>query len=799
MGRLTGLAAIMLILYTNSLQSQEIFSIAGKVLNQKGQPLPFATVIIKSMGIGTVSDSNGNYLLEGIKNGRHTLTINVLGFREQSRIVTIRKANLMNVDFRLEEDTEDLEEVVVLGKSDASKLQESAQAVTVVTTETVKLQTADLGEIMAKTEGVSVQRGGGLGSNARFALGGLSGDQVRFFYNGVPLDFSPYAFGLANVPVNAIERVEVYKGVVPIQFGADALGGAVNLVPPQTNKKLGGSVSYQTGSFGTHRATANLEHYNEDSGFFASFGGFYDYTDNNYKIDVAVPNELGQLEQFEVERFHDAYRAFGANFTIGLRNKKWAKELSLEGYYGDYDNEIQNSQAPGLINEPQLGINNAVAGSPFGEVVFTSFSTGANLHYNLELGKKWAIDLRGGYNYNERESLDVGNNLYNWFGEVVRIQNQPGEFGPADNLITKSENVFARQQVTFEISKGHSLNLSLAPTHGLRTGDDLLIDGPFDPALDEGRLFDFVSGLEYQAELFNEKLENVAFVKNYRQNVRIESLDPSVDQVLVDERSVSEFGAGNGLRYEWSERFSTKLSYEFAYRLPRLDEIFGDGQFIQENLELRPENSHNINLQWDYTGRETSKVQWQLQGNFFLRRVDDLIFLLVNADEFGSFQNVWSATSEGVEFGGSISNIIKGLTLSANTTYQDYRNTSDTGPFTAFRGDRIPNVPYFFVNGAVEYGFESLFRKGDDLSLFWNLRHVGAFFVGWESAGLQQFKAEVPDQTVQNAGVTYRMELGKLQNSITLEGQNLANAKVFDFFGVQRPGRAVFVKLTTQF
>lgn len=790
---------LTLMLAINSAISPETATIQGRVMDLQRQPLPYANVLIEKLGLGTVGNGEGYFKLEKVPLGTQTITVSSLGYKSQKVTLTISEKEIEGVNFRLKEETKELEEVVVRGKSDASELRESAQAVTVVTTETVKLQTADLGEIMAKTEGVSVQRGGGLGSGARFALGGLSGDQIRFFYNGVPLDFSPYAFGLANVPVNAIERVEVYKGVVPIQFGADALGGAVNLVPPQTNKKIGGSVSYQTGSFGTHRATANLEHYNEDSGFFASFGGFYDYTDNNYQIDVAVPNERGQLQQFEVERFHDAYRAFGANFALGLRNKKWAKELSLEGYYGDYDNEIQNSQAPGLINEPQLGINNAVAGSPFGEVVFTSFSTGANLHYTLEPGDKWTIDLRGGYNYNERESLDVSNNLYNWFGEVVRVQNQPGEFGLADNLITKSENVFARQQTTFYINDRHSLNLSLAPTYGLRTADDLLVDGPFDPALDEGRLFDFVSGLEYRAELLGGKLENVAFVKNYRQNVRIESLDPSVDEVLVDERSVSEFGAGNGLRHEWSERFSTKLSYEFAYRLPRLDEIFGDGQFIQENLELRPENSHNINLQWNYTGRDTARVQWQLQGNFFLRRVDDLIFLLVNADEFGSFQNVWSATSEGVELGGSVSDIIKGLTLSANTTYQDYRNTSDTGPFTAFNGDRIPNLPFFFVNGAAEYAFEGLFRKGDGLSLFWNLRHVGGFFVGWESAGLQQFKAEVPDQTVQNAGATYRVELGKLRNSITLEVRNLADAKVFDFFGVQRPGRAVFVKLTTQF
>ncbi|MEM1260542.1 MAG: ligand-gated channel protein, partial [Bacteroidota bacterium] len=161
-------------------------------------------------------------------------------------------------------------------------------------------------------------------------------------------------------------------------------------------------------------------------------------------------------------------------------------------------------------------------------------------------------------------------------------------------------------------------------------------------------------------------------------------------------------------------------------------------------------------------------------------------------------QNVWSATSTGVEFSGRIENFVRGLSLSGNATYQDYRNTSDTGPFVQFRDDRIPNVPYLFANGAAEYRFEDVFKNQDDLSLFWNVRYVDGFFVSWENSGLQQFKAEVPDQTVHAVGLTYGLETKGLQNSLTLEVQNLTDAKVFDFFGVQRPGRAVFVKLTTQ-
>ncbi len=507
----------------------------------------------------------------------------------------------------------------------------------------------------------------------------------------------------------------------------------------------------------------------------------------------------GRLQQATVRRFHDGYQAYGANVRVGIRDKKWANELSLEGYYGNYDNQIQNSQAPGLIDEPSLGINNAVAGSPFGEVRFTSVSQGLNLHYNVGLGDKLALDLKVGYNDKERVSIDTCRNLYNWFGEVIRVQNQPGEFGEEDHLITISKSGFARQQLSYSLSEKHALKLSVAPTYAYRTGDDLLIPGEFDPALDEGILFDLVSGLEYTAELLDKRLQNIFFVKNYRQSIRIESLDPSVEQTLVDKRSLSNFGAGNGLRYYLTPLFSTKLSYEYAYRLPRQDEIFGDGQLIVENLELRPESSHNVNLQWSYENKPQSLTEWQVQGNFFLRRIDDLIFLLVNQDDFGSFQNVWSATSQGVELGGRLRDLIPGLTIAGNTTYQQYLNTSDTGPFVDFEGDRIPNTPYFFANGSAEYQLPDVLKKQDNLSFFWNVRYVHGFFVGWESAGLRQFKAEVPNQTVHAAGLTHRMSIAKLQTALTLEVQNLTDAKVFDLFGVQRPGRAFFLKTTIQF
>ncbi|MEM0942024.1 MAG: carboxypeptidase-like regulatory domain-containing protein [Bacteroidota bacterium] len=48
-------------------------------------------------------------------------------------------------------------------------------------------------------------------------------------------------------------------------------------------------------------------------------------------------------------------------------------------------------------------------------------------------------------------------------------------------------------------------------------------------------------------------------------------------------------------------------------------------------------------------------------------------------------------------------------------------------------------------------------------------------------------------------GLMHRMNIKKLQNALTLEIQNLTNSKVFDSFGLQRPGKAFYIKSTIQF
>ncbi|MEO0812682.1 MAG: TonB-dependent receptor plug domain-containing protein, partial [Myxococcota bacterium] len=121
-----------------------------------------------------------------------------------------------------QDDDASVEVITVQGNSEAESLADSAKAVTVIDTARDQKKAADLGEVLARTQGVGVQRASGLGSATRFSLNGLTDDQVRFFLDGIPLELTGFALGIANVPVNLVDRVEVYRGVVPVVFGADA-------------------------------------------------------------------------------------------------------------------------------------------------------------------------------------------------------------------------------------------------------------------------------------------------------------------------------------------------------------------------------------------------------------------------------------------------------------------------------------------------------------------------------------------------------------------------------------------------
>jgi len=769
-------------------------TISGKINDESGSPLTGVNIQLLGTEINAKTDTEGFYQIENLSNGRYTIEVSLEGYISKKHAFVLENAQNNSVIITLEkvnkssDEAEKLNDVVVKSLSEKRKKEETAQAVSVIEMKEAKFKTTDLGEVLAQTQGISIRRTGGLGSRTNFSMNGLTGNQIRFFLEGVPLEYHGYTFGISTIPVNLIDRVEVYKGVVPIEFGADALGGAVNLITPKIKPGFSGSFSAQAGSFGTYRTSLTLNNYNEKTGFFIKGSGFYDTSQNNYKVDVDVADDAGKIRKVTVPRFHDAYKGYGLQLVTGIKDRTWAKELSIEGFYTNYTKEIQHNQL--------------MVGVPYGEVMTYRKSAGSVLTYRNDFGENFTLDFISGYNYRERQFTDVSDFVYNWYGQRIdgSAGNVSGEIsestGPSDTY-TWNNDVFSRLKASWKINNQYALSFTSAPTYSKQTGDDRLING-YDPASAVRDLFTWVNAADFKINAFNERLENIVFVKNYLQKINSEEKIPSNNSVIKENRSVNYFGFGNGFRFKFNEQFSTRLTYEYATRLPQTDELFGDGQFIQGNLNLKPERSHNVNFELFFKSKQNYEASnWQVQTNMFLRKIDNQILFVPSLDRNNIYQNVFAATSKGIEVSGSWTSKNDRLSFHANSSYQHFYNDSNEGIFAVYKDDRVPNQPYFFANGGANYSFHNIIGKADKLSLFLDARYVYEFFRSWESASVNPFV--IPSQQTFDLGATYHNSINGFKYALTAEIQNLSNEKNYDFFGVQKPGRSFNIKLVTQF
>ncbi len=765
-------------------------TVSGRVLSAGEQGLPVAGAKIEVSGPdGQVAqartDDDGQFEFS-LEPGRYRIEIRAAGLGRERVEVTVEADRMTEPVVRLtrEADEEESIEVRVRGKSDAQKLRESAQAVNILETEDDQTRTADLAEVVARSEGIGVRRAGGLGSQSRLSINGLSADKVRFFLDGVPLEFAGYPFGIANVPVTFVERVEIYRGVVPVRFGADALGGAVNLITEDDLVGTHAAASYQAGSFGVERLTLSGRHYDEETGYFARGAGFYDHAENDYQVDVEVFDQRGRPSDATVYRFHDAYQAAGANLELGLLERDWADRLLIRGFVTHFEKEIQN---------------NATQAIPYGEAEFGDLSAGGTLRYDHQFTAELSVDLVTGYTHTRTQVRDEASCVYDWFGQCTRDRNEPGEVAALPpNAVLWLNSVFARVTSDWGFNEDHTLRASISPTYNVRDGESRVqIDpGRRDPLAITQKLFSLVSGLEHEIRLFDQRLESITFAKHYLQTAEISEILQGTG--LTDRsRDNQRFGFGEALRFRVTDWLFTKASYEWATRLPRVEEVLGNGALVVPNFELEPETSHNVNLGVELVELESIAGLWNGQLNGFWRDTDNNIRLLGN--EFLSYQNVFAARSTGVEVSGKWQSPGQYLMLGANMTYQDYRNTSTEGPFAPFDGDRIPNEPYFFANGSAQLRFRRVAVEQDELKLRWNTRYVNEYFRSWESVGREETKQTIPSQLLQAVALTYSVEGDPLALDFTSEIRNLTDEKAFDFFGVQRPGRGYYFKMSARF
>jgi len=754
-------------------------TIKGDVKDELGNPIPGISVLLESTGSGDATNVSGRYHISVARTGQYKLIVSGVGYESVSQYISIVNGQSLTRDFTLVESTMSMEEVVIRGQSEAEALRLKGYAIEVIEGKAQKNLTTDINQVLRGTSGVNLRESGGLGSGFSLSLNGLSGNQIRYFIDGIPMENYGSALTLNNFQVNLIDKLEVYKGVVPISLGADALGGAINIVTDFRQKSFL-DASYSFGSFNTHRASFNGQFASQENRYFIKVSSFFNHSDNDYEMknvplyDLELGNYLGDIN---ARRFHDHYTSTMVFGEVGLFNRKFADNISLGLTYASNQKNYQH---------PDNNIKRV-----FGHFNTSNSSVLASAKYEKRFKR---LFLKAFINAGriEQNVVDTSTRKYNWAGEFIeRSQDDPrGELLQRRSHLIMADKILNSQiGMNYELGESGSINLNYTQNYLNRTGEDIVDE--FSQSFESpNHINKSIFGLAYNFSSSDAKLEASAFGKGYWYRGKIITQDFESNDITTEPKTQNT-GYGAALSYKILPGFLVKSSFERAYRLPESYEILGDGIYVNPNPTLQPERSNNLNLGSRYSNH-FDELSLKMEANYFHRFSED--FIRFNPlGPFGEYENLNNVKTEGIE--GSIDLNYKDLFLiNANVTYQNLTDQTefDEGlPNTNYKS-RVPNIPYFFYN--LRFGYSP--NKADSenkFNIYWHTRYIHEFFLIWENLGNPGDKNIIPTQFINDLQAEYSMKNGRYNVSMTIS--NIADALAYDNFSIQKPGRAVYLKL----
>lgn len=670
------------------------------------------------------------------------------------------------------------------------KIEKQAFSVSSIDTKELHNTSTDAKEVLNRVSGVRILEDGGTGSVTQLTLNGFSGNQVKVFLDGIPMEHYSSSFGLNNIPVNSIDRIDVYKGVVPVSLGTDALGGVIHII---TNKKKNFiDASYTFGSFNTHKGSLNGAYTNKKTGFIIRGNVNTNYSDNDYRVFVPIVRNYNIQYYDNVKRFHDRYRSANAKIEAGWVDKKLADQLLLGILLSSDDKQVQHG---------------ATMGTVYGGITNESQTVAPSLKYekkNLFL-EGLDVSFFTSYNLSTSNIKDVLKGIkYNWLGEVSMTPgSNDGEFFRTNATLMNKE-WSAGLNVGYKLADKHSFVLNHLFSHFDRKVSDTenpnRIDNFFPKTLTKS-----VFGLAYQYS-HSPQWNTTAFAKSYSvyaKGSKLYDFGLPTQRTDVLKQQQSSVGYGLASTYIPFKGFQVKASYENAYRMPTATELFGDGLFVQQNPALKPEQSHNINfgLGYDFTIHATHR--FQLGTSFIYRNAKDLIYQVVTvASPMTRYDNLAKTRTLGIE--GSVSYRYKNtFHLEANATFQDITDQADfiyNNSYTGmgyqtnyYKGFRLPNTPYLFGNAMAGVTFKDILLKKTTLDINYRFNYVHQYFLSWAELGSRDDKKVIPTQNAHNIELIYSLQNGKY--NIGIECRNITDERLYDKYYLQKPGRAFFVKL----
>ncbi|MBR5373479.1 MAG: TonB-dependent receptor [Paludibacteraceae bacterium] len=671
--------------------------------------------------------------------------------------------------------SEDLEAFTVVGHDEIREMREATMPISVISLTQLEGTATNINDALARTTGITVRNTGGVGSASRISVRGLEGKRMGIYIDEAAIGQLSDYMSLNDVPTDMIERIEIYKGIVPYRFGGSALGGAVNVVTKEY-PPVYLDASYEIASFNTHKLNSAFKRNNKKTGLQFGLGGVLTYSDNSYEM------ELPNLDNRVVKRDHDRFKK--AMVGGSLKATKWYfDEAKLELIY-----TATNAQIQGIDYDIREAYTHGQAG--IGAIT---------LKRDNFLFDGLDFDFSACYSYGQNGLYDAAKYRYDWDGNRYNAVSAYG--GEQGNYASDSDNrthdIVSKLNLNYLLNKNSTFNLNLYATQTRQKPENELMDLSFGYQTNfPSRMSSFTVGFSYDLTLFEGKFMSATTIKNFNFSSDTKVLEYTFINSPKDiSLNRNYWGGSESLRYKITKRLLAKASFSSEVRIPTSEELVGNGYSILPATDLRPERCNGLNAGLLYH-RNNKYGFIEIEGNFFLNELQDMIRyqadMIPCMARYANFGNVRTKGVE-LEFKGDVA---RALYLYANATYQDLRDkreheTGSSAPNPTY-DMRMPNIPYLLANFGFELHKENLFGgKGQNSRLLVDASYIHEYFYDFEMSKYQERK--IPTSLTFDAGVEHSFKRDTW--TLSFKVKNLTDQKVYSDLNRPLPGRNVSFKV----
>ena len=600
-------------------------------------------------------------------------------------------------------------------------------------------------DVIEEGAGVHIRRYGGLGAFSTASIRASSPGQVEIYMDGVPLKSAQWgAVNLSDLPLANLERIEVYRGGAPVEFGTAGIGGVVNLVTRSGGDERS-RASVSAGSHGTRKIDIIHSGGSRAFDYLVSYHHLQSEGDFEYLDRHGTPENPDDDEI--VARTNNDFQQSDILVRVGLPVwRDWRVEAADETFW-------KKSGVPGIENvhiksvhyEIVRNIARVSAESPrfLGDAVGLTAS-GFRV-YRRDLFFNPDDEVGFSLSDTDNRSWSYGGNLlsvltwhrtgqeFRCFGEVRKERFVPEDENPAVGV------GFTRKRMATTIS---------AEDRAFLFGDRL----------------ELVAGYRYQ-----EAVDNYA--------------GPGVfggPPEPLDEPHWSSFhGPSLGARWQLHSRVTVKANRTRYGRFPSMVELFGASGFVEGNPELTAEEGTTADVGVEI--RSEAHGQGVFEAVLFWCDREDLIVFLQNSQRTVKAFNLESARVEGVEVSARRT-LARAFRVSASYTLQTAINT---GPSPTYHGKRLPYEPK-----------HELFARAT-----WDVGRVALWYEYQFESETYRDRANLPENlspATHVHGVGARLEIVPRALGLTLEVRNLMDERLVDVEGHPLPGRTLFATLVVE-